>query len=627
MSAAPYTFDELLAVLQTSADPEYLRPFFDGAHGNGRELFEQLLSTFQRVDEAVVRSAQSMYILPSSAQVFPPASGPQTAQYEMTFTRSGLLDRPLTIAAGQVLFAEVETDATPSGGQAFETGRQYTLLQDLTFLPGETGPKTAVAESTVAGYGFGNPALGSIDLIVQSGAGLTNSRASVTQNVSTATLALSPEPDVLSPAQVGQYVQLLAGANDGEIRRITKYLGPSATGVDGGSALMMTTFVGRSVIVPPTGAFQIGEIVTQSGTVSGNPVLIQGIVKAVTLDGVAPWYIVVEQTTANFVPTVGTFGPIVGQISGATFSVQSAVQNANLTNEARTASWRVLDWVADWGLTVENTALVRHGALGMLDALGEERGIYRASNESDDSYRKRVATIADVVSPNAIRRAGNRIWQAYGATICLREVGSSLFPGMFCEGDPLDTSSLASYAYDMDGVHFVGATTGTFLDGEVVTQTNSDGYIALGRVSTTLPAAAIGSPVPAVSSTDLDLSDVRGTFNATDPLVGSVSGATFTPSSVQAGTQTADRFKLNLDLNEFRGFFLVGVPASDFGEFGIPYDPPHPYNAFDASPALAFSDGFPVFTATLNQSTWAAVDRARAAGVGFDLYVESVGCV
>ena len=62
------------------------------------------------------------------------------------------------------------------------------------------------------------------------------------------------------------------------------------------------------------------------------------------------------------------------------------------------------------------------------------------------------------------------------------------------------------------------------------------------------------------------------------------------------------------------------------GEMGIPYDGPHPYNAFDAAPWLTFSDGFPLTAAVLNRATWQGVDRVRAGGVGFELYAEGLGC-
>jgi hypothetical protein len=132
--------------------------------------------------------------------------------------------------------------------------------------------------------------------------------------------------------------------------------------------------------------------------------------------------------------------------------------------------------------------------------------------------------------------------------------------------------------------------------------------------------------VPGVDPGILEVANVRGKFVVGLPVVGEVSGATFLPGGITYGLRPQDRFKTNLDYTDFRAYFEVGVPDVPFGEFGIPYDAPHPYNAFDASPYLTFSDGFPLTAAVLNRTTWQAVDRARAGGVGFTLYYENIGC-
>lgn len=85
-----------------------------------------------------------------------------------------------------------------------------------------------------------------------------------------------------------------------------------------------------------------------------------------------------------------------------------------------------------------------------------------------------------------------------------------------------------------------------------------------------------------------------------------------------------DRFKLRLDYAEFRAFFLVGIPPSDEGEFGIAYDA-GATNAYDAAPWLSFYDGFPIGAAAEAIAIWRAVDKARAYGVGFDFYRDDRG--
>ena len=126
------------------------------------------------------------------------------------------------------------------------------------------------------------------------------------------------------------------------------------------------------------------------------------------------------------------------------------------------------------------------GASPVLDHIGEERSIGRSSNEGDDSYRKRVYRRPDVVSPNALVRAMNRVLAPYGLSGCIRE--------------PSDLDTFQGLFYDA-------------------------------------PAAG---PVDRRYAYDLDF-DLR----------------------------PDDRWKLALDLSEFRGFFVATVPPMSLGEFEI----------------------------------------------------------
>lgn len=67
-------------------------------------------------------------------------------------------------------------------------------------------------------------------------------------------------------------------------------------------------------------------------------------------------------------------------------------------------------------------------------------------------------------------------------------------------------------------------------------------------------------------------------------------------------------------------FFIIRVGIGNQGEFGMPYDAPYPSNAYDApGPALNFYDGFPVAYLAAVDAVYRAVERARAAGVGWVL--------
>jgi hypothetical protein len=282
-----------------------------------------------------------------------------------------------------------------------------------------------------------------------------------------------------------------------------------------------------------------------------------------------------------------------------------------------TEAWRVLSFSDDLGILLTNPESPEGGAFPTLDYIGFEREIPRSPGESDDAYRLRIAAIPDTVSPNAIRRAANRVLAPYGVTACFREVGDvpALFPGMFC--DVSSQSRQYAYAYDLDATLFAITTTG-FEEDEIVRQVDGDGRVATGRIAF-------------LSGGSFWLVQISGTFVVGFPIVGLSSGATATPTVVQFGLAVTDRFKLDMDYTEFRAFFMIGVPPMDVGEFGIPYDSPagaYP-NAFDLTGPvyLDFLDGFPVTTAILYRAIWQSMNHVRAGGVGFELYKESIGCV
>lgn len=617
-----YTFDELLDVLYSAADPLYLEPFFQGQYGNGRELFEALIEVMRRVDEAVNHTAQAMYITPWSGQTAPPAAGASRTVLTMQFSRDVInLAMPLTLREGEVLYEEKTTDASNAGAVVVYTGRTYTLIDDLCFLPGQRGPLTANVVATRVGYGFGNVEPGDVTYVRQPGAGLTNNGATVNIPAPTSPydrMTLPNVPDTIGVDQVGQYVEFSSGANAGEIRRVTAYEYDS-TGATGGTVVFAREPVLKNAGLWVTVPFILGEYVEQY---NGAALLARGRVLA--FQATSPTSLVVETVFGAFAPSLGPVTVVTGVESGATLSIDTIDGGAALTPESGTAAWLVLDWIGAFQLAVTNTALVSRGEMGVLDAIGAERGIARAPGEDDESYRTRVKAIADTVSPNAIRRIGNRIWAVYGGSVCLREVGQALFRGIYCDAVQNPPAVTSAYAYDLDGVTVTGVGVGSFIEGEQVYQVNG-GVITTGRYTTTIAAAAVGSPVPSPSG-PLNIANIRGPgFVNTLPIVGQTSLAVWNPAAITGGLRNENRFKTNLDYTEMRAFFLVGVPASDLGDFGIAYDA-GTHNAFDANPYLAFCDGFAATTAVLNRSTWQGINDAKAGGVGFDLYIEAIGC-
>lgn len=95
-----------------------------------------------------------------------------------------------------------------------------------------------------------------------------------------------------------------------------------------------------------------------------------------------------------------------------------------------------------------------------------------------------------------------------------------------------------------------------------------------------------------------------------------------------------DRFKLLLSSEEFRAFFLVGVPRVVERDFGAVFDGSTTdafplQNAYDTTSATAPNaafDGSTLLAGSLYQSIYAMVEAKRAGGVGWELYLETVGC-
>lgn len=120
-----------------------------------------------------------------------------------------------------------------------------------------------------------------------------------------------------------------------------------------------------------------------------------------------------------------------------------------------------------------------------------------------------------------------------------------------------------------------------------------------------------------------DLQTVNGLFYDS-PAAGPVG---FRYAYDQDGTSRAgaDRWKVMLDLAEYRGFFVASIPPMSIGEFGCAYDEGF-VCFYDASPFNDFYDGFPATAAAIRIAVWNALNKAREAGVGFELVEDRFGC-
>ena len=97
-------------------------------------------------------------------------------------------------------------------------------------------------------------------------------------------------------------------------------------------------------------------------------------------------------------------------------------------------------------------------------------------------------------------------------------------------------------------------------------------------------------------------------------------------SSIENDHADVTRWHVYLDYLDMRAYFAVEVPRVDYGEFGFAYDD-HPVGAYDTTTALDFYDGFPAESSKLYGPVHAQINKIRACGVGFDLFLADGPCI
>lgn len=590
----PLTQQELFDVWASVTDDRYSRPLIENPD-SGIEAVEQAHAQFERASTMVDRSTQAMFILAHSSQTDDPASGERYARATLTVTRTKEFTHAITFAAGDVVVLHVADDFSKDGSIEVETGRKYLVEQDLTFVPGEAGPKELLVVAERPGYGYNLPFPGTLRRIEQLGVGHSNINASVVPGIGTHHLIVKPNPDVVTPAHVGQQVVFETGSNAGKVRRVAGYIGPGAS--DGGTAVLASTVI--LVVSGVVGSFTLNEEIEEATT------LARGRFKAFGTERM-----VLEVISGTF---AGGGLAITGIASGSVAICETVEDDGYLVAETETASWKIADYSVDLGFVVTNEESPEGGKSPMLDELGEERNIPRAPGEEDAEYRKRVATPADTISPGAVKRAANRVLAPIGSAVCFREVGDipGLFPGVFFDA-PMVGQNIG-YGYDMVNTISTSFPFPGYIQDEVVTQ--AGGY----------RARAAGALVGGVFVLGT-LITIEGEYDPTQPVVGETSGTSTLIGAAVYLASPYHRFQLAMDYTEFRAFFLLGVPPPTLGDFGIPFDALAATNAFDAFPYYAFFDGFPVTSHVLYRSIWQEVMKIKAGGVGFDLYIERLGC-
>lgn len=637
LKTGPLTQAELFEVWKGALDKGYRNPLVNAGEGNGLEAHTQALYQLTRTSEAVDRTTQAMFICPWSGQTNPPAAGEAKATVTLTFQRTRLLDKPLILRTGQIFAAEQLLDMSTDGGIQVQTGRRYILTEDLIFHPGDMGPFTVPAEAELVGYGYNNPLPGNINFIPQPANNFENNLATVTVALGSIGLGTSNqafiitpnEPDTFVPDHVGQYMLFTAGLNQFRVGHIAQFQGPN---------LSLPIPIGSTVLIEWTQSIQAA---VYAGT----------FVQGERIDNVGPTaraYVEGERIVAGkkrltFVVQAGTFvvgDVLTGQTSGATATIESLAFPQDYTPEAPVgptggATWRILDWVVDWGLTVTNVLSPSGGRHAWLDELGQERNLARAPGEDDETYRQRIKAIADVVTPNAIRRTLARTLGSI--PYCFREVGTMFLPGFFYDGDNTPPHGIAggalNDAWDIDTLILTGGPAiGTFIQVpvqepvELEDATTGDNY-ATGYFGRILGGATYydqTGPGPLIFIRKVGV--VPSSF-VNVRVRGTVSGATWAVTGAVVNLTAAERrFHVWLDYPQFRGFFMVCLPPLGLGEFGYAYDVGFA-DAFDLpSPYLTFYDGFPYLNSLVYGRVYQAIDQVRAGGVLFDLCLDDGSC-
>lgn len=624
LKSGPLSMDDLAAIWEGATDTSYRDPMKAAGSGNGLEVWGQFFAQMERVSRSIDVTTQAMFISPWSGQTNPPAAGAKNATVTLSLTRTKMVEHSMLLAAGSFVVSELGRDWGESGTETFDSERRYILTTDVYFAPGDSGPVQVTARAELPGFGYNNPLPGSLSTIIQPGTKFANEGAGITYvpaplaavngAKATVTIVAANEPDMFVPEHIGQYLIINTGPNGGMMFRIVGFGSPNAALDRGSSVTLALELPFRSASI--TGTFVVGETVTLT---NASTLIATGQLIGRSGNKLAVLF-------ANGTTTIPSTTVIKGLTSGATATTLTMAAKPEIpTTDAPVAgvggmSWRILDWAADWGLTSTNAASPSGGVAPMLDELGNERKVYRSPGEPDESYRVRVSEVADVVSPNAIKRALNRSFAGYGWA--LREVGYPELPGFFFDGTSeaiiAQPHGSRNTAWDENAVRFNGGvTSGTFIEGErVILERTTDFAIWMyGRAGRDVGAGIFQLIRKTGSNAGRGFPRVWANFR----IRGLRSRAIFTPTSGSVSSVVEDRSRRTwFDYEQFRAYFIVTLQRLGLGEYGYAYDV-DPKGVYDVRSAY---NGRPYLAAALYARVYNSIAKAVAGGVGFGLELE-----
>ena len=642
MTTGALTVEQLMALWLSVTDSAYNQTLLENPD-SGIELIRQAAEQLARTSQAVERTTQASYILPWSGQTNEPAQLGEKAVVDVKLARDSAHNEAITFIRGTQVQHET-LDATDGGPEPVLTGRKYTVDEFITFVPGDSTTTVRRFTAEKQGYGYNNPLPGSIKRFVQVGGGMFNGGASIDTATGQTVVTCGVAPDVFVPEHVGQYLKITTGTQKGQIRRVAVYIPPPApddplAALVGGQVTLVPTLIG--VVTMLTGAFVPGEAVLQidkSPTPGVDPDIVvgSGIFRGISNTN----RLVIDVTGGTFLtgaPSLPyTTRRLYGQLSAATATLNTIEQEPNLLAETG-IGWRILLWEADLGFSLANDESPFGGRSAMLEEIGYGRNLPILAGENEDDYRARIAVPVDVVSPNAIRRVCNRFFEGYGLEVELHEIGLPSFRGQYFDVDASASQFDPAFAFFFDQDSFYvtsleGDPSNAFIEGERIRQYQDKPAIGAVAYGTALLGYEDFPPVVGPAGAWVLHAIVKGTCppkftSATDDgqhIYGETSKTSLFVQVGPGGLMPEHEFHLAMDNLERRAFFLVGVPYTHLGEFGCHYDEGLFVGFYDVpiTPDRVgyYYDGFPLKTANIQKSLWNAVNNAKAAGVGFDLY-------
>jgi hypothetical protein len=381
------TADQFLDLWRRVFPRAYTRPIEEGG---GYALVQSEAQMAQRVSDALNVTQQAYYLLPSSTQTAPCASGAAYATATVEITRQAPAGFDATLVAG----TRVQSVIRLLDGTSID-GIDYELVADVTFVAGDLGPLPATIRAVRPGF-YAN--------------------------------------------------------------------GPQT----------------RELVFPELGEFIVPGTSTAPDSFTDTP----GVADRITIDMIG-----------RFVRFDGTnTGSDPRRILPSSYSDDPTVANTVQVDAPPLLSgpddMLVLE-LSDMGFEVVLTSALTGGLDGELDAIGDERRVFRQQDETDAAYRARIVTLPDVVSPAAMMRLASRVLDPIGIPWRYIDAGDpEVFTG-FVWLPPLP-GQIAYQAITIDwtvrrrafaiAVGLGGADGGSFYDGTLLDDDNAldDGAFADG---------------------------------------------------------------------------------------------------------------------------------------------------